>query len=85
VLIIDWDLEAPGLHQYFHPFLIDPKIEETLGLIDMIVNYAPLGLIDMIVNYAGLAVTPPDGDAGNDDLDWARDAADIAPYIVSVN
>lgn len=24
VLAIDWNLEAPGLHQYFHPFLIDP-------------------------------------------------------------
>ncbi|MFD2350514.1 AAA family ATPase [Nonomuraea ferruginea] len=21
VLAIDWDLESPGLHKYFHPFL----------------------------------------------------------------
>lgn len=34
VLTIDWDLEAPGLHRYFRPFLIDPDLFETDGLID---------------------------------------------------
>src|SRR3984893_16563779 len=34
VLAIDWDLEAPGLHRYFRPFLIDPDLVETDGLID---------------------------------------------------
>jgi hypothetical protein len=34
VLAIDWDLEAPGLHRYFRPFLVDPEMFETDGLID---------------------------------------------------
>jgi cellulose biosynthesis protein BcsQ len=34
VLVIDWDLEAPGLHRYFRPFLSDPELFETDGLID---------------------------------------------------
>jgi hypothetical protein len=34
VLVIDWDLEAPGLHRYFRPFLEDPELSETPGLID---------------------------------------------------
>ena len=34
VLVIDWDLEAPGLHRYLRPFLVDPDLEETDGLID---------------------------------------------------
>jgi hypothetical protein len=34
VLAIDWDLEAPGLHRYFRPFLADPDMFETDGLID---------------------------------------------------
>jgi hypothetical protein len=34
VLAIDWDLEAPGLHRYFRPFLVDPDLFETDGLID---------------------------------------------------
>jgi MinD-like ATPase involved in chromosome partitioning or flagellar assembly len=34
VLVIDWDLEAPGLHRYFKPFLVDSDLFETPGLID---------------------------------------------------
>jgi cellulose biosynthesis protein BcsQ len=40
VLAIDWDLEAPGLHRYFRPFLIDPDLFETDGLIDTFWNFA---------------------------------------------
>lgn len=36
VLCIDWDLEAPGLHRYFHPFLDDPEQKLSTGLIDLI-------------------------------------------------
>jgi Mrp family chromosome partitioning ATPase len=36
VLAIDWDLEAPGLHRYFRPFLIDDEISSTDGLIDLL-------------------------------------------------
>jgi MinD-like ATPase involved in chromosome partitioning or flagellar assembly len=32
--VVDWDLEAPGLHRYFHPFLIDRELATTDGLID---------------------------------------------------
>jgi MinD-like ATPase involved in chromosome partitioning or flagellar assembly len=34
VLLIDWDLEAPGLHRYLRPFLIDHDLADTPGLID---------------------------------------------------
>jgi cellulose biosynthesis protein BcsQ len=34
VCVIDWDLEAPGVHRYFAPFLIDPGLESTPGVID---------------------------------------------------
>lgn len=40
VLAIDWDLEAPGLHRYFRPFLIDPDLFETDGLIDAFWSFA---------------------------------------------
>ncbi|MGK9055248.1 KGGVGR-motif variant AAA ATPase [Neorhizobium petrolearium] len=44
VLAIDWDLEAPGLHRYFHPFLSDPDQNASQGLIDRIWDYvAQLG------------------------------------------
>jgi hypothetical protein len=40
VLVIDWDLEAPGLHRYFRPFLSDPELSSTKGLIDFVVECA---------------------------------------------
>src|SRR5262249_38894054 len=36
VLVIDWDLEAPGIHRYFHPFLEDKELLRTEGLLDMV-------------------------------------------------
>jgi MinD-like ATPase involved in chromosome partitioning or flagellar assembly len=39
VVIIDWDLEAPGLHRYFHPFLSDPQLSTSDGVIDFTVRF----------------------------------------------
>ncbi|WP_406859203.1 FxSxx-COOH system tetratricopeptide repeat protein [Streptomyces sp. HUAS MG47] len=39
VLAVDWDLEAPGLHRFFHPFLDLPALEATPGLINLISEY----------------------------------------------
>jgi len=41
ILMVDWDLEAPGLHQFFHGRFLNPQNEqgdlppEQLGLIDL--------------------------------------------------
>jgi cellulose biosynthesis protein BcsQ len=40
VLTLDWDLEAPGLHRYFHPFLLDKDLTSTDGLIDFVNKFA---------------------------------------------
>jgi formylglycine-generating enzyme required for sulfatase activity len=40
VLAIDWDLEAPGLHRYFEPFLTDRTLERSTGLVDFILSFA---------------------------------------------
>ena len=40
VLVVDWDLESPGLHRYFQPFLDPAKITATPGVIEMIREYA---------------------------------------------
>ncbi|MFF3244031.1 FxSxx-COOH system tetratricopeptide repeat protein [Streptomyces sp. NPDC002870] len=39
VLAVDWDLEAPGLHRFFHPFLDLSDLEATPGLINLITEY----------------------------------------------
>ncbi len=35
----DWDLEAPGLHRYFHPFIDDKELAHSVGLIDFLANF----------------------------------------------
>src|SRR5438067_10403855 len=40
VLAVDWDLEAPGLHRYFHPFLLDPELRSSEGLLEFVTEYA---------------------------------------------
>lgn len=45
VLAIDWDLEAPGLHRFLKPFLIDSELESTTGLIDYVWDLARSTLV----------------------------------------
>jgi tetratricopeptide (TPR) repeat protein len=40
VLAADWDLESPGLHRYFHPFLPETLVRDSSGVIDLIRQYA---------------------------------------------
>ncbi|MGV9266318.1 FxSxx-COOH system tetratricopeptide repeat protein [Kitasatospora sp. NPDC003701] len=44
VLVVDWDLEAPGLHRYYHPLLVDPELRATDGLIDLLRSYVKQAL-----------------------------------------
>ena len=38
VLVADWDLESPGLHRFFHPFL-EKEVRDAPGIIDLIRGY----------------------------------------------
>jgi len=40
VLVVDWDLDSPGLHKFYRPFLDRAKITATPGVIDLITDYA---------------------------------------------
>src|SRR5258708_6289222 len=63
VLAVDWDLEAPGLHRYFHPFLVDPELRDTDGLIDAFWELAAAGL---------QTVKAAEGASESDGVDTAR-------------
>ena len=72
VLMIDWDLEAPGLHRYLAPFLIDPDLESTEGL------------IDLVQEFALEAKTPlAEGEPGSGD--WLEPLADVSRYAIEVD
>jgi tetratricopeptide (TPR) repeat protein len=36
VLVVDWDLESPGLYRFFHPFLDGPALDTGGGVIDLV-------------------------------------------------
>ncbi len=72
VLVVDWDLEAPGIHRYYAPFLIDPELT------------ASDGVIDIVLDYTTDAVTPSASDAPPPQ-DWYRRHADILRYAVSLD
>jgi hypothetical protein len=40
VVAIDWDLEAPGLHRYFSPFLLDRDLTGSDGVIDFVIDFS---------------------------------------------
>jgi MinD-like ATPase involved in chromosome partitioning or flagellar assembly len=40
VLVVDWDLDSPGLHKFFQPFLDVSTIAGTPGVIELITDYA---------------------------------------------
>jgi cellulose biosynthesis protein BcsQ len=40
VAVIDWDLEAPGLHRYLRPYLRDSTLEASDGVIDFVIAFA---------------------------------------------
>lgn len=70
VLAIDWDLEAPGLHRYFRPFLRDPALNASPGLIDFFIEFAD----------AALATTNDPSEA-----DWFRDYADLRMFASALD
>ncbi|WUH91756.1 FxSxx-COOH system tetratricopeptide repeat protein [Streptomyces sp. NBC_00433] len=40
VLVVDWDLEAPGLHLYYQEFLPTPDLRYGVGILDMFSAFA---------------------------------------------
>lgn len=67
VLVVDWDLEAPGLHRYFRPFLTDKELTGPDSQ----------GVIDFVVDFSVKMATPPTGDL---EEKWYQRYADISKW-----
>jgi tetratricopeptide (TPR) repeat protein len=68
VLAVDWDLEAPGLHRFFHPFLDPNTLAATAGVVNIIQDYA----------WAATRILPERAD------DWHLEYAHVEPHAVSI-
>ncbi|HEU5109299.1 MAG TPA: FxSxx-COOH system tetratricopeptide repeat protein, partial [Micromonosporaceae bacterium] len=62
VLTVDWDLESPGLHRYYHPFLRDKELRGSEGVMDLVQRFAD-------------AMLRSDGDPHRSDLTQIREYA----------
>src|SRR5262249_21697668 len=70
VLMVDGDLEAPGVHRYFPPLLSDKELLTSTGV------------IDIVIDFTVQATTPLP--AGAREEDWYLPAADVLRYAVSI-
>ncbi|WP_405907873.1 FxSxx-COOH system tetratricopeptide repeat protein [Streptomyces sp. NBC_00828] len=72
VLAVDWDLEAPGLHRFFHPFLNPATASSTTGV------------TELLTDYAWAAVADP-AEAEQRSPDWHQEYARIQRHAVSLD
>ncbi|MEV0735205.1 FxSxx-COOH system tetratricopeptide repeat protein [Streptomyces sp. NPDC050549] len=88
VLLVDWDLEAPGLHRYLHPLLVDPELRSSNGLINMMQAYVRTVLRPQEPTVRTGVGGPEPHSAGRTATaeadDWLRAAADPAPYTLGL-
>src|SRR6266567_5800587 len=59
VLIADWDLESPGLHRFFQPFM-DPGASDRPGIVDYVRRYEWAAAQPDIPPAEELVSGPPD-------------------------
>ncbi|HWS88603.1 MAG TPA: tetratricopeptide repeat-containing protein [Pyrinomonadaceae bacterium] len=71
VLTVDWDLEAPGLHRYFFPFIADKELSGTDGL------------INFVHDYKVKALSPPTSQPEGPEP-WYAEHADIRDYSMAL-
>ena len=74
VLAIDWDLEAPGLHRFFEPFLADKSLELSTGIIDFVRDFAT----------ASVAPESTKDSKSTADPGWYKEYADILAHAISI-
>ncbi len=94
VLLVDWDLEAPGLHRYLHPLLVDPELRASNGLINMVQSYVRTVLSPQEPAVRSTAVgggpeqsrpaASATATATTEADDWLRAAADLTPYTIGL-
>lgn len=69
VLAVDWDLESPGLHKFFQPFIDNDVVAATPGIIELINDYSWAATTETVQHDAG----------------WHLEYARILPHAVSLN
>ncbi|MFO0817728.1 MAG: pYEATS domain-containing protein [Pirellulales bacterium] len=83
VLVMDWDLEAPGLHRYFRPFLEDPELAQSLGLIEFFQALVEGARRESIKSRSG--INHPNSVASDSSEAWFMSYVDWLPYVQPID
>lgn len=76
VLVADWDLESPGLHRFFRPYLDPARIAQASGVIDMIREF------EWKAGPAGSS--RPDGTPIPRPENWYEEYAKVKRHAISI-
>jgi tetratricopeptide (TPR) repeat protein len=81
VLVADWDLESPGLHRFFHPFMSE-DIRTVRGIIEMIREFYINARISDEVASAGEDAQSSEQDAMRE---YIKKSAQVQNYAFSLD
>lgn len=84
VLTIDWDLEAPGLHRYFRPFLDDPELESTPGLVEFFSEFTE-GSRRQALAVAAATTAPSPTQTKDSAESWFDSYTNLLRFACSIN
>jgi cellulose biosynthesis protein BcsQ len=97
VLMADWDLEAPGLHRYFHPFLRDKALGNSEGIIELLTKFESAAIlpntsIAPTPEYVPVKASSPNSNGEerwqklsvSTGPDWYLPLADISSYCIPI-
>jgi tetratricopeptide (TPR) repeat protein len=79
VLVVDWDLEAPGLDRFLHPFLEGRRIQTTPGVLNLITDYA------QAVSKELARADSPLAESDDARLEWITERARIGHAVIPVD
>ena len=80
VLTVDWDLEAPGLHRYFAPFMLDPNLADSEGVIDIVNDYVTAAMTPQPEPEPALAES-----VAPEPVKWYEPFANVRRYATSLD
>ena len=75
VLLIDWDLEAAGLHRWFGPLLDDPELQHARGVIDFFQQFTEGSRLEQLRREQN----------GKPDDRWFEHYTDLAGFAVGID
>jgi hypothetical protein len=90
ILAVDWDLEAPGLHRYFLPWLPDKELTTSEGVIDFVRDFEVHALArgaqkELDTQNSSLIGQTKDSVNQSDDVDWYKPLADVSRFAVTLD